>query len=76
MAKIPTFLVRNVTGRYFTTITAEESVRPFVPHALPPNPLIEITGQRQLLLVRATLAVGRLDSISKLILLRKPVRCF
>ena len=60
-------MIRNTTGHYFTTTTAGESVRAFVPYALPPNPPLEITGQRQLLLERATLAVGRLDSISTLL---------
>ena len=60
-------MIRNATGHYFTTTTAGESVRAFVPYALPPNPPLEITGQRQLLLERATLAVGRLDSISTLL---------
>lgn len=60
-------MTRNATGHYFTTTTAGESVRAFVPNALPPNPPLEITGQRQLLLERATLAVGRLDSISTLL---------
>ena len=60
-------MIRNATGHYFTTTTAGESVRAFVPSALPPNPPLEITGQRQLLLERATLAVGRLDSISTLL---------
>ncbi|MFM8982631.1 MAG: Fic family protein, partial [Spartobacteria bacterium] len=55
------------TGHYFTTTTAGESVRAFVPDALPPNPPLEITGRRQLLLERANLAVGRLDSISTLL---------
>ena len=60
-------MIRNATGHYFTTTTAGESVRAFLPYALPPNPPLEITGQRQLLLERATLAVGRLDSISTLL---------
>ena len=60
-------MIRNATGHYFTTTTAGEAVRAFVPYALPPNPPLEITGQRQLLLERATLAVGRLDSISTLL---------
>jgi len=60
-------MIRNATGHCFTTTTAGESVRAFVPYALPPNPPLEITGHRQLLLERATLAVGRLDSISTLL---------
>lgn len=55
------------TGIYHTTSTAGEEVRAFVPHPLPPAPPLEITGPRQMLLERATLAVGRLDSISTLL---------
>ena len=58
---------REPTGAYHTTATAGEHVRSFVPLSLPPVPVIEITGERQLLLERATLAVGRLDSISTLL---------
>ncbi len=42
-------------------------MRAFVPSPLPPSPSLEIGGPRQLLLERATLAVGRLDSISTLL---------
>jgi len=58
---------RNATGTYHVTTTAGEKVRAFVPLALPPEPPLEITGARQMLLERATLAVGRLDSISTLL---------
>lgn len=58
---------RNATGDYRITTTAGEKVRAFVPFPLPPKPPLEISGARQLLLERATLAVGRLDSISALL---------
>ena len=58
---------RNATGHYITTATAGEQVRAFVPHPLPPIPQLVIGGVRQLLLERATLAIGRLDSISTLL---------
>ena len=58
---------RNATGSYRTTATAGEQVRAFVPFPLPPEPALEISGPRQLLLERATLALGRLDSISSLL---------
>ena len=57
---------RKTTGDYHRT-TAGEAVRAFVPFPLPPQPPLDITGPRQLLLERATLAVGRLDSISTLL---------
>jgi len=60
-------MIRGTTGSYHTTATAGESVRAFVPAALPPDPPLEIDGARQRLLERATLAVGRLDSISTLL---------
>jgi hypothetical protein len=60
-------MIRNATGTYRITATAGEQVRAFVPLPLPPEPALEITGPRQLLLERATLAVGRLDSISMLL---------
>lgn len=58
---------RTATGTHHTTATAGEEVRAFVPLPLPPVPALEIAGARQLLLERATLAVGRLDSISTLL---------
>ena len=58
---------RTATGTYHTTAKGGEQVRAFVPSPLPPVPALEITGARQLLLERATLAVGRLDSISTLL---------
>ncbi len=47
--------------------TVGETVKAFVPFPLPPTPPLEIAGERQLLLERATLAVGRLDNISTLL---------
>ena len=58
---------RNVTGTYRITTTVGEKVRAFVPLPLPPIPPLEVAGARQLLLERATLAIGRLDSISTLL---------
>jgi Fic family protein len=58
---------RSATGNHHTTSTGGEPVRAFVPAPLPPVPPLEISGARQLLLERATLAVGRLDSISTLL---------
>ena len=58
---------RNATGAYRITKTGEESVRAFIPLSLPPAPPLELVGVRQSLLERATLALGRLDSISTLL---------
>lgn len=58
---------RSATGTYHVTTTAGEQVRAFVPPPLPPQPALEISGARQVLLERATLALGRLDSISTLL---------
>lgn len=57
----------RITGTYRITTTVGEKVRTFIPEPLPPSPPIAIIGQRQQLLERATIAVGRLDSISTLL---------
>jgi Fic family protein len=54
---------RDSTGRYDNAIAGGEQVRAFVPHPLPPIPRLELNGGRQQLLERATLAIGRLDSV-------------
>ena len=58
---------RGLTGQYHVTQVAGETIRAFVPHPLPPEPPLEFSAQRQQLLERATLALGRLDSISLLL---------
>jgi Fic family protein len=58
---------RDATGSYSVTAVAGEQVRVFVPFPLPPDPPLQLTGARQLLLEKATIAVGRLDSISTLL---------
>ncbi len=58
---------RQATGVYASSVAGGEAVRAFVPHALPPVPALDMSGPRQLLLERATAAVGRLDSISLLL---------
>jgi len=42
-------------------------VRAFVPHPLPPEPALDLGGARQAVLEKATLALGRLDSIALLL---------
>lgn len=58
---------RGLTGRYETTMVTSETVRAFIPEALPPKPPLELTESRQRLLERATLALGRLDSVTLLL---------
>jgi len=58
---------RGMTGRYEVTNVGGERVRAFIPHPLPPQPPLDLAGNRQRLLERATLALGRLDSISLLL---------
>jgi Fic family protein len=60
-------LKRGLTGRYEVTRASGEEVRAFIPDPLPPNPPLELTNSRQRLLERATLALGRLDSITLLL---------
>jgi len=58
---------RDAAGTYIDSVAGGESVRAFVPTPLPPAPPLEIGGTRQTLLERATLALGRLDSVSLLL---------
>ncbi len=58
---------RGPTGRFDVTRVGGEEVRAFVPNPLPPEPPLELSGGRQRLLERATLALGRLDSITTLL---------
>jgi Fic family protein len=54
-------------GRYEVRHVMGESVRAYVPSALPPVPAIDMTPRLQALLERATLALGRLDGLSTLL---------
>lgn len=58
---------RGPTGRFETTSAAGETIQAFVPIPLPPEPSLDLTGERQLLLERALLACGRLDGVSALL---------
>lgn len=58
---------RGATGRYESSIAGGETVRAFVPAPLPPSPELALDGELQVLLERATLALGRLDSLSTLL---------
>jgi len=58
---------RGNTGRYEITSVGGEQIRSFTPYPLPPNPPLEISSERQRLLERVSLAIGRLDSITLLL---------
>lgn len=58
---------RGLTGRYETNSIGGETVRAFVPRPLPPEPPLLLTDGRQVLLERALLDLGRLDSVSTLL---------
>ena len=58
---------RVTTGRHEITGLSGEQVKAFIPHPLPPNPPLDLSHARQRLLERATLALGRLDSITLLL---------
>ena len=58
---------RDATGHFIVGLAGGETVRAFVPDPLPPMPPLELDGPRQAALERATLALGRLDSIGLLL---------
>lgn len=58
---------RGETGHYEVTAVAGESVRAFIPAALPPVPPITYDGGLQVALESAVLGMGRLDSVSTLL---------
>jgi Fic family protein len=60
-------MLRDTSGSYASSIAGGETVRAFIPQPLPPVPPLDFSGARQPLLERATLALGRLDSISLLL---------
>src|SRR4030095_5876104 len=58
---------RGSTGQYKITSVGGEQVQAFIPPPLPPDPPVALSNARQRLLERATLALGRLDSITLLL---------
>ena len=58
---------RGLIGSYEESVVSGEIVRAFVPETLPPTQEILFDAKRQRLLERATLALGRLDSITLLL---------
>ena len=59
--------VRQSTGRFEARRLGGELVRAFIPSPLPPSPSLVLEGELQQSLERATLALGRLDTISVLL---------
>ncbi len=58
---------RKATGHYYTIATGQETVRAFVPHALPPVPGLDFGEGLQRPLETATIALGRLDSVTEIL---------
>lgn len=58
---------RDTTGHYVQSIAGGEAVHAFVPWPLPPAPALDLSGPRQRLVEQATVALGRLDSVSTLL---------
>ena len=58
---------RGITGQYEVTHYREEQVRAFVPNSFPPKPPLALDGSLLLALASASLALGRLDSITILL---------
>jgi Fic family protein len=58
---------RGRIGHYVTSSVSGETVRVFVPEPLPPSEAIVLDAPRQRVLERATLALGKLDSITLLL---------
>lgn len=58
---------RPPLGTYDNTAVGDETVQAFMPTAQPPAPPLDLAGQRQCILERATLVFGRLDSVSTML---------
>jgi len=58
---------RGLTGDYQIIAVGDKRLRAFIPFPLPPRPPLDLTGSRAHLLEKATLALGRLDSVSVLL---------
>ena len=58
---------RGVTGEYQVRVVGGEEVRTFIPSPLPPSRPVDLTRTQSPLLEQATIALGRLDSITLLL---------
>ncbi len=54
----------RVTGTYVTNSLSPEPFKAFIPHSLPPDPPLNLSGEHYSLLDQATLALGRLDGLT------------
>jgi len=55
---------RTRTGEYFITTAPGEKVKAFIPFPLPPKPSIHISAKLLALLEKASLTIGKLDSLA------------
>ncbi len=58
---------RALQDQYAEMTLGGEAIRAFIPSPLPPVPPLDPTGEREALVERATLAIGRLDSVGILL---------
>lgn len=58
---------RDIQGHYVTISTVGEKAKAYVPAALPPQPPIEWTSELRNRFDQALLALGRLDSVTRLL---------
>lgn len=58
---------RGLQGRYVSISTVGEEVNAFIPHPLPPFPILEIDGTLQKKMDEASHAIGRLEGASTLL---------
>lgn len=58
---------RGPSGYFLPSRLGGEEWRAFVPHDLPPKPALQLEGELQLLLEKATYALGRLDGLATLL---------
>jgi hypothetical protein len=57
-------VAKRVSGIYRTNSLSPEPFKSFIPHPLPPDPPINLGGEYNILLEKATLALGRLDGLT------------
>ena len=60
-------MIKRKTGDFIVVSTIGEEVKAFLPHPLPPDPPIRFENKLNVLIERATLALGRLDGLTRLL---------